>query len=105
MKRSGPLKRKTPLKAKPQRRSVAAREVMAGPVPCAICESEQATHAHHRRLRSQGGADTKANLLPLCHACHGFVHENPAYSMALGYIVGQSNPEWDELGKDRYGHS
>jgi hypothetical protein len=47
-------------------------------------------HAHHRRLRAQGGKATDANLLPTCQICHGHIHRHPAESYELGLLV----PSW-----------
>lgn len=54
------------------------------------CENV-ATHAHHRKLRSQGGDDSPANLLPLCSGCHADVHANPDWAKRYELIV----PAWD----------
>lgn len=49
---------------------------------------------HHRKLRSQGGANVASNLLVLHHKCHNLgtdsVHLNPTLSQRSGYIV----PSW-----------
>lgn len=46
---------------------------------------------HHRKLRSQGGADTMENLIMLCGSgttgCHGWVHANPLESRNNGWLV------------------
>lgn len=46
---------------------------------------------HHRKLRSQGGPNTAANLITLCGSgttgCHGWVHGHPAEARNLGLIV------------------
>lgn len=47
----------------------------------------QATHVHHRQLRSQGGPNTLDNLLDVCVHCHGVIHGNPAASYAAGLLV------------------
>ncbi len=49
--------------------------------------SGRANHMHHRKLRSQGGLDQKANLAHLCSNCHTWVHSNVADAVALGLIV------------------
>lgn len=46
--------------------------------------------AHHRRLRSQGGTDTPANLLLLHDRCHRGIHANPLWARRHGFIV----PSW-----------
>lgn len=46
---------------------------------------------HHRKLRSQGGKDTPANLLALHHSCHNLgthsVHLNPSLAYERGWLV------------------
>lgn len=47
-----------------------------------------AEHMHHRRMRSQGGQDTERNLLDVCHEHHALIHDQPAWAMAEGYLLG-----------------
>lgn len=42
---------------------------------------------HHRKLRSQGGQHTVANLVWLHHECHMNIHANPSRSYGLGHMV------------------
>lgn len=44
-------------------------------------------HRHHRKLRSQGGLDTLANLVAICKKCHETVHLSPMASYKTGFIV------------------
>lgn len=46
----------------------------------------QYEHAHHRVLRSQGGADEPFNLIGVCHVCHDFIHANPAEALKRDLI-------------------
>lgn len=46
----------------------------------------RAEHVHHMQLRSQGGSDDIANLLAVCHRCHGHIHANPAESYEMGWL-------------------
>ena len=39
-----------------------------------FCGSHRSLQVHHVRRRSRGGNDSPANLLTLCHRCHGAVH-------------------------------
>ena len=48
---------------------------------------EYATQQHHLRRRSQGGLDTKENLLDLCAVHHGWVHSHPQAAADAGYLV------------------
>lgn len=54
-----------------------------------ICTGDY-EHAHHRRRRSQGGADSAANLLAVCRECHRHIHANPAWSEAQGFLLRSS---------------
>lgn len=40
---------------------------------CRIC-GRTASDGHHVVLRSQGGDDIEANIVPLCHECHMRYH-------------------------------
>lgn len=98
MKRS-PLKRYTPLRRTPFRRSfrgpvsghVAAYAECRRRSRCQAQIPEVCTgrneHAHHIRLRSQGGPTTSDNLLACCHACHTHIHANPAWANQQGFIL------------------
>lgn len=74
---------------------------------CDICGqqlSPKRWECHHRRLRSQGGRDERANLLALHHACHDHAHRNRRWAKECGYIVHRGDepgerPVW------RHGHS
>ena len=44
-------------------------------------------HAHHRRLRSQGGGHDSENLLWVCPNCHVDIHANPAQAIKKGHIL------------------
>lgn len=44
-------------------------------------------HAHHRKLRSQGGGWNLANVAALCSHCHRDVHDRPATAVLAGWIV------------------
>lgn len=59
-----------------------------------LCEADahphcqgRAEHIHHRKLRSRGGGHTVANLLHVCHLCHGWIHDNPAAATEKGWMV------------------
>lgn len=115
MKRSAPLRR-TPIRRKPSKVRAGAqpdtvrvrkRSGMAearresfgrsGGL-CALCVAGNsvvvsvATDAHHRKLRSQGGKDEAANLLPVCSwHHHSVIHGYPEVAKEQGWIV----PMWD----------
>ncbi len=41
---------------------------------CGNCD-DQAVHFHHVVPKVLGGSDRPGNLIPLCEACHGLVHD------------------------------
>lgn len=110
MKRSGPLRRKTPLKPSsaganlrpaPLKQSTGSRSDFPYSVKNAVrkrsggwCEypgcTRHAHHFHHRLMRSQGGKGTVENCAHLCIQCHTFVHANPAKSYELGLLIRRS---------------
>lgn len=57
-----------------------------GQVAAAGCERLGA-HAHHLRIRAQGGTDAHTNLAWLCAACHRWVHSHPLEAARLGLLV------------------
>lgn len=63
---------------------------------CALCGRRRLPDddwaAHHRLLRSQGGKDTAANVIPVHHSCHMLVHGRPEWSYAHGFLV----PSWGD---------
>ena len=99
MKRSGPIKRRTPLKrssglkAKRQgipsdvRSRVAIRDGGCRGrtlIPELSCWGR--LDPHHILRRSQGGQDTPDNLVTLCRAHHDWVHAYPETSRTLGLL-------------------
>lgn len=117
MKRSGPLKRKAPLKSKTElarskpsmaghhlkRRAIEPRarrqrsdftpgvKRMVRDRSGGYCEfpgcPRRGEHFHHRLMRSHGGPGTVENCAFLCRDHHGHVHANPAESYANGLLV------------------
>lgn len=98
MKRSSPLRRTASLRRGPFKRKkrrndelVKAR-VHAMQRAEGLCEARwvgclrRAEHAHHIVRRSQGGRDDPANLLMVCHVCHGLIHANPSAAFAKGHL-------------------
>jgi hypothetical protein len=53
-------------------------------------------HAHHRKLRAQGGATDDVNLLNVCHHCHTWIHANVAVAVFRGLLVpmGYDPADW-----------
>jgi 5-methylcytosine-specific restriction endonuclease McrA len=44
-------------------------------------------HVHHRKLRSQGGTNSEANLIDVCMPCHEWIHAHPALSYQRGWLL------------------
>lgn len=99
MKRSGPLARRTPLRAvgkKAQRDRAELRDVRAEVLlrSRGRCEARgfsplctgYGTQAHHIVRRSQGGTNDPANLLWVDAACHVAIHHHPAAAMRAGFL-------------------
>lgn len=99
MKRSGPIKRKTPLKRTPIARSKrkgldeSIRAVVflrdkgckgSASIPLLSCWGR--LDPHHVLRKSQGGQDSPENLVTLCRAHHDWVHANPEASRQLGLL-------------------
>jgi hypothetical protein len=107
LKRTGPIKRKTPMKAaqhltqrivKTKRAKVTAAERNARKVVkarsnglCEVCGRAEGTNMHHRKGRSQGGPWTPENILHLCGSgttgCHGAITVNPALAKSRGWSL------------------
>jgi hypothetical protein len=60
---------------------------------CRVC-GKDAEDVHHRKLRSQGGDHSWANLMPVCRRDHDQIHRNPAISHAAGWIVLRNEDPW-----------
>lgn len=109
MKRSGPLRRLTPLPAPVaplgRRTRLRARGGQRGPdraVRAAVAQRDRGCrlagrldvacwgpccHLHHIRRRSQGGSNDADNLVALCPGHHAWVHEHPRAAAALGLLA------------------
>lgn len=62
---------------------------MASGGRCAFCGKGLGNDGdiHHRKLRSQGGADDEANCVLIHRACHHWAHMNPDAAYSLGWLV------------------
>lgn len=58
---------------------------------CELCRAEEGTVIHHRLRRSQGGKNELSNLRLLSDACHGHIHDNPAWSYEEGWLLRKSS--------------
>lgn len=93
MKRSGPIRRRTPLRTKPRRDNdwEEARRVVYD--RDRTCQADyphscgMGWHVHHIRRRSQGGTNDPWNLVLLCGIAHGYVHDHPAWSRTVGLLA------------------
>ena len=55
---------------------------------CEFCRVAKATEHHHRKRRTQGGKNSEANLVHLCHDCHHVkIHGNAAWAYEVGWLV------------------
>lgn len=55
----------------------------------------RAEHAHHRKMRSQGGSHRTVNLLDVCLSCHDHIH---LVDVAGAYERGHLLHSWDNEG-------
>lgn len=92
MKRGEPLKRTAfrPKRRRPPMDPRLRHEVWVRDTGrCQLCGGgvdEDDFECHHRQLRSQGGPDSHANLITLCHSDHRAVHAHPAKAVERGFI-------------------
>lgn len=53
-------------------------------------------HIHHLLRRSAGGSHDPENLISLCAACHGWVHNHPAESRQRGWLASRYGVAHDD---------
>lgn len=108
MRRGGPLKRRTQLRANtPMRRTrvkkkrpipevleawQAAREQIYARAGgrcerCGTSLDHSGMDAHHRKLRSRRGGDELSNLVALCPKDHRWVHAHPTAAFLEGWMI------------------
>lgn len=124
MKRGGPIRRRTPLRATLEqvraweRRSRKALPVHRRGTPSELRDAALirdggckmrgvAGHGcppcwgpidpHHVLPRGRGGPDELSNLVALCRAHHDWVHAHPDLSKPLGLLRGPSPLDWECL--------
>lgn len=97
-------KRIRPVSAKRLRRIDAWQKVelqllTAGRTSCEACDvhhlpecNGRFEHKHHIRRRSQGGADTLENCLPVSSAHHDWIHAHVREAKALGFLAVTEHP-------------
>jgi 5-methylcytosine-specific restriction endonuclease McrA len=94
MKRGQPLPRRTPLRARPSKRSKIPDDVRQAVEHRAGFRCEVSgphctgggDHLHHRLMRSQGGGHTTDNLLLACATDHRYIHSHPEESYQRGWL-------------------
>lgn len=95
MKRSRPLSRRTPLRARsakrtrvmPTRRALVASLLTERPW-CQRCGTERSTDVHEPLTRAQGGDILDPdNTVAICRRCHSHIHTNPAEAYATGWLT------------------
>ena len=110
-----PLPKSDQLARGPRRgaRRVASRERWAQIAasrqgPCWVCDKPPPSHLHHLIYRSEGGADTEGNIVPLCIGCHELVHAGARAEceilagrivlddLAYAYVVEHGGEGWFE---------
>lgn len=91
--RSTPLRRtRWNLRRRPESEELGTARRVVRSRSGGVCEASTpactraAVHAHHIRLRSQGGTHEPSNLLDVCAACHRHIHENPEESYRYGLL-------------------
>jgi hypothetical protein len=101
--RSAPMLRFTPLRRSPLRK-VSPRSRARARTWAAVCRevfaacggrcqvggpgcTGWAEHGHHKRAKAQGGLDVESNCLAVCRRCHRYLHENPGFAAARGFIL------------------
>jgi hypothetical protein len=103
MKRS-PLRRKTPLKggsslkrtklnpvSKKRKKQLneyhlLRREFLFQNNICAMCKDAKSTDIHHVAGRWQERLNDKNKWQPLCRGCHDYIHRNPEWAYAQGWL-------------------
>jgi hypothetical protein len=103
MKRGGPLKRRTRLKAHSERGQSYVDELnelrpLLNARSGGRCEVQaNGDHhgwvvPHHRKRRSQGGPNTLANLLMACEYHHRIIHMFPDVAYDAGLLIRRADP-------------
>lgn len=67
----------------------AMREVVMARPRCEVASvvcTGRVEHAHHIRMRSQGGSHDPENVLAACQPCHEVCHANPEQSYRDGWL-------------------
>ena len=93
MKRSGPLKRKTPLRRVSKRRSkemkeygILRKEFLERLPICEVCMKAKSTDIHHKAGRGKYYLDTES-WLSTCRSCHDKIHREPKWAREKGFLI------------------
>lgn len=90
MKRS-PMKRSSPKQASDRKELEQLAHLRGGACEIGLEQcSGRANQLHHRLRRSQGGDNTRDNILAVCSPCHDWIHAHPAISYEKGWLVRSS---------------
>lgn len=72
---------------------------------CVVFPERSATCGHHRRARSQGGANIEANCAGVSDEGHAWIHTHPEEAHKLGLIVVRGDAEYAQLGRSKFGEA
>lgn len=93
MKRSGPLKRKTPLRKVSKKRQKEMREYgilrkeFLSKLPiCEVCMKVNSTDIHHKAGRGKHYLDVDS-WLSVCRFCHDKIHREPIWAREKGFLI------------------
>ena len=93
MKRSGPIKRKTPMRRVSKKRqkenkeySVLRKGFLKKLPICEVCMTAAATDVHHMDKRGKN-LNEVGTWLAVCRPCHDKIHSNPSWAREKGYLV------------------
>ena len=93
MKRSGPLKRKTPLRRISKRRAkemkeygILRKEFLEKLPMCEVCMKAASTDVHHKAKRGKNYLEVDT-WLSTCRSCHDKIHREPAWAREKGYLI------------------
>lgn len=103
MKRGGPLKRRTRLRPRSEKREryeaeLDEKRMVLRQRSGNRCEAKLVGcrgipwEPHHLVRRSQGGTNNETNLMAVCTSCHMHVHLNPQWAYENGYLLRRPAP-------------
>jgi hypothetical protein len=99
MKRTVPLRRKTPMRRSRIKQvstaraianriyGVARKQFLAEHPHCQCCDHRRSTQVHHTRGRTGKNFLDKTTWLAVDVGCHEWIHNNPNKARVLGWLV------------------